>query len=331
MAWSWTEEVFQGDPADLGIRVQPSLLFSEERRLTSPRTPASGHPGFKSINEYGFVYEWPNQDQYKHKHRRWILNKWFVQGGVYIFNYITDDGMRVYIDNVLISPFQPSTISWKQQDKTTYNATGYIFAGQHEIRVEHYNHGDEAEAHFQYGILVKNKNDYKEEPVDDGDEDDEDEEDELPRDSLDGLIVVEPIRSQTNYRKKSLRPIPPDRIKVTNNSDKYTVHISLRCPDGVSFYPQLAHILFPGNSAVWDVLFDPVKVEEWSIGLYRATCVVDVTPISYGSPTDTGGTGGGGTDDEGDTGGGGGTGGGGTGGGGRDEDVPTDEIIELEA
>jgi hypothetical protein len=60
---------------------------------------------------------------------RWIGNFRF-EGGEYKFTATGDDGIRVYVDGVLVID------EWRQQPATTYTATRTVDAGTHEVKVE---------------------------------------------------------------------------------------------------------------------------------------------------------------------------------------------------
>jgi hypothetical protein len=71
---------------------------------------------------------------------RWTRTLSFNEG-TYIFNAVVDDGIRLYVDNVLIidrwstGPHQASVVH-------------YLPAGQHELRVEYYDESGEANIHL---------------------------------------------------------------------------------------------------------------------------------------------------------------------------------------
>ncbi|MDP2668718.1 MAG: LamG-like jellyroll fold domain-containing protein [bacterium] len=64
------------------------------------------------------------------------------------FTAVSDDGIRFYIDGVLI-PFDQGD-GWKDQLATTYTATQSMTAGTHRIKVEYYENGAEASAQFSW-------------------------------------------------------------------------------------------------------------------------------------------------------------------------------------
>ncbi len=62
---------------------------------------------------------------------RWTANKAF-EAGSYTFTVTADDGVRVYVDNVMIID------QWKRQGATTYTASRTMAAGTHAVKVEYY-------------------------------------------------------------------------------------------------------------------------------------------------------------------------------------------------
>lgn len=75
---------------------------------------------------------------------RWTRQYDFVYSGDYTFVATTDDGMRVWIDNVLILD------KWFGQPETTYMVTRYVNQGVHEMRVEYFEGGGLATARFRW-------------------------------------------------------------------------------------------------------------------------------------------------------------------------------------
>jgi hypothetical protein len=71
---------------------------------------------------------------------RWTGTFDFGAGGAYTFVSTTDDGMRVWVDNVLVID------QWKPQAPTTYQATKVLAAGTHVVKVEYYESGGGAVA-----------------------------------------------------------------------------------------------------------------------------------------------------------------------------------------
>ena len=60
---------------------------------------------------------------------------YFASSKTYTFQATSDDGVRVYVDNVLIID------SWVDQGaQVTHSATRTLAAGYHTVRVEYYEH-----------------------------------------------------------------------------------------------------------------------------------------------------------------------------------------------
>jgi glucose/arabinose dehydrogenase len=70
---------------------------------------------------------------------RWVGTRSFA-AGTSTFTVTADDGVRVYVDGVLIIN------QWKDQAPTTYTATRSMTAGNHQVRMEYYEHGGGAVA-----------------------------------------------------------------------------------------------------------------------------------------------------------------------------------------
>jgi len=67
-----------------------------------------------------------------------------IDAGNYTFIARADDGIRVWIDNQIIID------AWRDQPPTTYRVTRYINGGDHNIKVEYYEHGGGAVAQFRW-------------------------------------------------------------------------------------------------------------------------------------------------------------------------------------
>jgi glucose/arabinose dehydrogenase len=68
---------------------------------------------------------------------RWSKTEYFAQGR-YKFTTVTDDGVRLYIDNRLVIDH------WQDQTDTAYEYVGDLGAGNHTIRMEYYDAGGDA-------------------------------------------------------------------------------------------------------------------------------------------------------------------------------------------
>jgi hypothetical protein len=73
----------------------------------------------------------------------WTGNKTF-EAANYTFTATSDDGVRVYVDNLLVID------QWKRQSITTVNATKAMTAGVHQIKVEYYDQVFDATLNFSY-------------------------------------------------------------------------------------------------------------------------------------------------------------------------------------
>jgi hypothetical protein len=60
--------------------------------------------------------------------------------GSYTFTATADDGVRVYLDGMLVID------QWKDQSATTYTASRTVTAGNLELKVEYYENGGDAVA-----------------------------------------------------------------------------------------------------------------------------------------------------------------------------------------
>ncbi len=74
---------------------------------------------------------------------RWTKTENFT-AGTYTFTATGDDGIRLYVDNVLIID------KWFDQGPTTYTATRTLTAGNHTIKFEYYDSGGGAVARMGY-------------------------------------------------------------------------------------------------------------------------------------------------------------------------------------
>lgn len=74
---------------------------------------------------------------------RWTRQQYFA-AGTYRFTAIVDDGMRVWVDGSLIID------SWYDSPTHTVTADHYLGNGNHQLRVEYYEHGGGAVASFSW-------------------------------------------------------------------------------------------------------------------------------------------------------------------------------------
>jgi hypothetical protein len=66
---------------------------------------------------------------------RWTGSFDFATAGTYTFNAVSDDGMRVWVDGVLLID------EWRDQAPTTFTASRTLTAGRHDVRVEWFETG----------------------------------------------------------------------------------------------------------------------------------------------------------------------------------------------
>lgn len=74
---------------------------------------------------------------------RWERNEW-LRSGNYRFFATVDDGVRVYVDNVLVID------GWRVQPSTSYFGDIYLNEGYHTIRVEFFEDAGSAGIHFYW-------------------------------------------------------------------------------------------------------------------------------------------------------------------------------------
>nr|MDT0666415.1 PA14 domain-containing protein [Micromonospora sp. DSM 115978] len=89
-----------------------------------------GAPGVGSIGADNFSVRWTRSDTF--------------EAGPATFVARADDGIRVYLDDVLVID------EWRDQGATTFTASVPVTAGSHEITVEYYDSGYAAEASLIY-------------------------------------------------------------------------------------------------------------------------------------------------------------------------------------
>lgn len=77
---------------------------------------------------------------------RWAGNFTF-ESGDYEFSATADDGVRVYVDNVLVID------QWRDQSATTYRVTRNMTAGSHQVRMEYYERTGSAVAQLAWQKL----------------------------------------------------------------------------------------------------------------------------------------------------------------------------------
>ena len=100
-------------------------------------------------NESSVDYDWAdnapatgvNKDVFSARWQR-VIN--FPVADTYRFNITTDDGMRLYVDGVLIID------SWWDSQVHSLSHDRYMSAGDHDVKIEYYDAGGKAVARFSY-------------------------------------------------------------------------------------------------------------------------------------------------------------------------------------
>ena len=76
---------------------------------------------------------------------RWERIAYFTQGH-YQFLATSDDGVRVYVDDILVID------GWKEHPVTEYSANAYVHEGNHKVVVEYYEESGEASIYVRWGL-----------------------------------------------------------------------------------------------------------------------------------------------------------------------------------
>jgi glucose/arabinose dehydrogenase len=128
-----------GDPGDPGGTC-PAGQFAVEYFNNQLLTGAAVLSGCEATidHDWGVAPPGPgvNADGYS---ARWTGSPTFA-AGTYTFTATADDGVRVFVDGVLVID------QWKDQAPATYTATRTLTAGAHTVRVEYYEAGGGAVA-----------------------------------------------------------------------------------------------------------------------------------------------------------------------------------------
>lgn len=77
---------------------------------------------------------------------RWTREEWF-EGGTYRFSYLSDDGVRIWVDNSLVVD------DWRDRQPTLTTVDRTIPQGTHQVRVEYYEHTGGAVAQLSWGRI----------------------------------------------------------------------------------------------------------------------------------------------------------------------------------
>jgi len=100
----------------------------------------------RTDSQINFDWTWSSPDpavNYSDFSVRW-QGYFTFNPGPYTFTAITSDGMRVYIDGVLVFD------SWRNQPTNVYTFGQDLTQGQHLLTVEYYDHTDSASAHLSW-------------------------------------------------------------------------------------------------------------------------------------------------------------------------------------
>ena len=68
-------------------------------------------------------------------------------GGFYEFSVTSDDGVMVYLDGELILD------AWVDQPATTYSTSRFVEVGEHDLKIEYYERGEDAIMQFSYNQI----------------------------------------------------------------------------------------------------------------------------------------------------------------------------------
>jgi len=77
---------------------------------------------------------------------RWTRSLW-LNTGTWRFTATTDDGVRLYVDDVLVID------QWQEQPATTYTADVPLTAGYHKVRMEYFELTGPASAHLSWSLV----------------------------------------------------------------------------------------------------------------------------------------------------------------------------------
>jgi hypothetical protein len=108
----------------------------------------SGSPAFTRCENPPINYDWgtgsPGNGMGADNFSvRWT-GRFRFSGGNYSFISTTDDGLRLWVDGA------PIIDQWRDQGATEYRACRSLTAGEHEVKVEYYEHGGESVAKLRW-------------------------------------------------------------------------------------------------------------------------------------------------------------------------------------
>lgn len=118
-AWTgayYANRNLQGDP--VLVRNDPTIDFSWGSKSPDPTLPA---------------------DDFSVRWQRWL---WIDTPGKWTFTVVTDDGVRLYIDDSLVID------AWNDQQATARTATINLTQAYHLVKMEYFDHSGNAEAHL---------------------------------------------------------------------------------------------------------------------------------------------------------------------------------------
>ena len=116
---------------------------------SSPTIPTTAANLVRNDAEINFDWDGVSPDaaiNADHFIARWKARKTF-EAANYRFTMVSDDGIRVYLDNVMILD------QWNDHAPTTYTVDKAVTAGEHDIEVEYYENSGGAVAKFSYAKI----------------------------------------------------------------------------------------------------------------------------------------------------------------------------------
>ena len=133
----WTQEVFGGNPI---VHSDPSILFATQNRVE----PLASVP----YVDFNFDFLKIGARTY-----RWKTSLVFA-AGFYSFEYDAVDGVRAYINDVLLIPKYPDINSWKVQSQTKYSTQTQLAAsGAYNLRVEYFSSKYSGRVRFYWNLV----------------------------------------------------------------------------------------------------------------------------------------------------------------------------------